>query len=147
MKFKARVLKGSGKLPADGKLEDRPSSDWIAYFASIEHMLRGRKVGRQLAARMKNTYYHFISVTVNQAVAFSIRLYGQIVLELYISATPMVQMPGYHDAGFSFTAPFAFTACTGIETGPPGESAHLAVRISTPVSVTRRVCSACGQEF
>ena len=48
-----------------------------------------------------------------------------------------------HDAVSSFFAPFtSVVAGTGNETGPPGESGSRAVRISTPVSVTKRVCSA-----
>lgn len=38
-------------------------------------------------------------------------------------------------------SPLVPLAAVGIGTGPPGESGNLAVRISTPSSVTSRVCS------
>lgn len=41
-----------------------------------------------------------------------------------------------------FEAPLVGAATSGIWTLPPGESGNLAVSISTPSSVTNRVCSA-----
>jgi hypothetical protein len=51
-----------------------------------------------------------------------------------------LQIHGYHCAPSTFFTPFVST--TGIGIGPPGESGNLAVKISTPSAVTRRVCSA-----
>lgn len=46
------------------------------------------------------------------------------------------------DKPCAYLLPFASaTGTTGIGTGPPGESAVLAVNISTPSAVTRSVCS------
>jgi hypothetical protein len=50
----------------------------------------------------------------------------------YLDASPFV---------CSVFSPFATSGIGGIGIGPPGEFSNLAVRTSTPVSVTRRVCS------
>ena len=50
-----------------------------------------------------------------------------------------LQIHGYHCAASTFVSPFV--SVTGIDTGPPGEFGNLAVKISTPSAVTRRVCS------
>jgi len=54
-----------------------------------------------------------------------------------------------HDHASTFTAgvvpivaPLVGTAAPGVGTLPPGEFGNLAVSISTPSSVTNRVCSA-----
>lgn len=48
-------------------------------------------------------------------------------------------------AATSFFSPLVSSAATGIGIGPPGELGNLAVKISQPSSVIKRVCSARHQ--
>ena len=58
----------------------------------------------------------------------------------YISSVINLQLPF---PTFLSPSPSFFTS-GGIATGPPGESSNLAVKTSTPSSVTNNVCSNCA---
>ena len=142
-RFKSPPLTGSFKSLLDGGVKSvhsksngngQPDQHATLEFLVSEHIQGTDVPERGLALSKGSEACEAFTLTVRLALMPRLchikrRLLIPLLSTTYLALTPFVG-----------ASPSTFTS-GGISTGPPGESASLAVRTSTPSSVTSRVCS------